>query len=89
MYQTSEVFNGEILKTSRRFKARITTGEKIFQDEILTMTINLGSCGDTAFSFGTVFSSYAEIVLADTGQFLAGQELFIEIGLYLQDNTIE
>lgn len=89
MYQTSEVFNGEILKTSRRFKARITTGKKIFQDEILTMTINLGSCGDTAFSFGTVFSSYAEIVLADTGQFLAGQELFIEIGLYLQDNTIE
>lgn len=89
MYQTSEVFNGEILKTSRRFKARITMGEKIFQDEILTMTINLGSCGDTAFSFGTVFSSYAEIVLADTGQFLAGQELFIEIGLYLQDNTIE
>ena len=89
MYQTSEVFNGEILKTSRRFKARITTGEKIFQDEILTMTINLGSCGDTAFSFGTVFSSYAEIVLADTGQFLAGQELFIEIGLYLQNNTIE
>lgn len=85
MYQTSEVFNGEILKTSRRFKARITMGEKIFQDEILTMTINLGSCGDTAFSFGTVFSSYAEIVLADTGQFLAGQELFIEIGLYLQD----
>lgn len=89
MYQTSELFNGEILKTSRRFKARITTGEKIFQDEILTMTINLGSCGDTAFSFGTVFSSYAEIVLADTGQFLAGQELFIEIGLYLQNNTIE
>lgn len=89
MYQTSEVFNGEILKTSRRFKARITMGEKIFQDEILTMTINLGSCGDTAFSFGTVFSSYAEIVLADIGQFLAGQELFIEIGLYLQDNTIE
>ena len=89
MYQTSEVFNGEILKTSRRFKARITTGEKIFQDEILTMTINLGSCGDTAFSFGTVFSSYAEIVLADTGQFLAGQELFIEIGLYLPNNTIE
>lgn len=85
MYQTSEVFNGEILKTSRRFKARITMGEKIFQDEILTMTINLGSCGDTAFSFGTVFSFYAEIVLADTGQFLAGQELFIEIGLYLQD----
>lgn len=89
MYQTSEVFNGEILKTSRRFKARITTGEKIFQDEILTMAINLGSCGDTAFSFGTVFSSYAEIVLADTGQFLAGQELFIEIGLYLPNNTIE
>lgn len=89
MYQTSEVFNNEILKTSRRFKARITTGEKIFQDEILTMTINLGSCGDTAFSFGTVFSSYAEIAIADTGQFLAGQELFIEIGLYLQDNTIE
>lgn len=89
MYQTSELFNGEILKTSRRFKARITTGEKIFQDEILIMTINLGSCGDTAFSFGTVFSSYAEIMLADTGQFLAGQELFIEIGLYLQDNTIE
>lgn len=89
MYQTSEAFNSEILNTSRRFKARITVDDKTYQDEILTIVVNLGSCGDTAFSFGTVFSSYAEIALIDIGQLLAEQEMFVEIGLYLPDGTIE
>ena len=89
MYQTPEAFNSEILNTSRRFRARITVDGKTYQDEILTIVANLGSCGDTAFSFGTVFSSYAEIALVDIGQLLAEQEMFVEIGLYLPDGTIE
>lgn len=89
MYQPSEEFITELNKTSRTFKARITSGNDVLKEEIKTILLTMGSCGADTFAIGSVFASYADITLSATNVSLAGREILIELGLILPDETID
>lgn len=89
MVNTSESYNVAIKALSRRFQARITVGVNSFADEIRTIVQTAGSCGEDSFSIGTVFASYVDVTLSMAECSFMGKEVFIEIGLYLPDGTLE
>ena len=89
MYSATSAFDVQVKKTSRQFKARLTTGKEVIQKSVVSLAATLGSCGDTAFSFGTVFSGYIEAEIATEDITLADKELFAEIGLVLADGSLE
>ena len=89
MYSATSTFDAQVKKTSRQFKARLTIGKEVIQKSVVSLAATLGSCGDTAFSFGTVFSGYIEAEIATEDITLANKELFAEIGLVLADGSLE
>jgi hypothetical protein len=78
-----------IAGNGRTFKARITAGRNVLDSVIKKITFTYGSCGAEAYSFGSVFSSYADITLSELDISLADQEMFIEVGVVLSNENVE
>lgn len=79
------VINGD----GRTFKARITVDGQIITDSIKRILFTYGTCGASAFAFGSVFKSCAEIILSGVETTLADREMLIEVGPVLPDGSIE
>ncbi len=89
MYQPTDTFVAKLEQTSRQFRARITGVGINLQNEINSITITMGGCPEEAFTIGSVFGSYADVVLSANTSSLSGKEILIEFGLVLEDGTIE
>lgn len=89
MVTASEQFEETIKRSSRRFKAKIIYDDNEIDEGISSAIVESGSCGADSFTVGCVFSSYATITLKDTTVQLTGKEIELQIGLYLDDETIE
>lgn len=79
------VINGD----GRTFKARITVNGQIITDSIKRILFTYGTCGASAFAFGSVFKSYAEITLSELELSVVDKEMLIEVGPVLPDGSIE
>lgn len=82
MINTTAEFAAVIGKTSRTFQARLLEGSTILGGEIRRATVHIGSCGTSAFAPGAVFSSYAEIVIAEPGITFEGRALKLQLGVH-------
>lgn len=89
MITASEQFEDVIKRLSRRFKAKILYDDNEIDEGISSAIVESGSCGGDSFTVGCVFSSYATIVLKDQTVQLAGKEIELQVGLYLDDESIE
>lgn len=89
MYQPSEKFLQELNKKNRTFRARITSGSDTLKEEIRSVIVTMGSCGSDTFAIGSVFSSYADIVLSSNNVQLSDKEIGIEFGILFPDGELE
>ena len=89
MFKSSEQFGEVIKRLSRRFKAKILYDNNEIDEGISSAIVESGSCGADSFTVGCVFSSYATITLKDPTVQLAGKEIELHVGLYLDDESIE
>lgn len=89
MLATSEQFEDIIKRLSRRFKAKILYDDNEIDEGISSAIVESGSCGADSFAVGCVFSSYTTITLKDPTVQLAGKEIELQVGLYLDDELIE
>lgn len=81
MITATEEFAAAIGRSSRSFRARLLEGSTVLGGEIRRATVHLGSCGASAFTPGAVFSSYAEIVVAEPGLTFEGRSLKLQLGV--------
>ena len=90
MYQTSAAYNEMIGRETRTFLARITfDDESVIDNGIRQATIVSGSCGSEMFTVGAAFSGYANLTIIDPEIDLTDQEFLLEIGLVLDDESVE
>lgn len=87
MLNVSENAATVINSDGRTFKARITVDGQIITDSIKRILFTYGTCGASAFAFGSVFKSCAEIVLSELDISLADKEMLIEIGVLINTNV--
>lgn len=86
----SNAFTAKMRETLRTWVPRMTINGVEIEGDIQTgMTINKGSCGTEAFSVGAVFVPYITASIKDCNTLVQDQELFLEMGLKLDDGTIE
>lgn len=88
MYQATQEFISALNMDRRTFRARLSAGDDMLQEEIRSITLTSGSCGADTFTIGAVFAAYADINLSPTSVLLAGREFFMEMGLLLSDGTV-
>lgn len=88
MITTTTAFNTRLQEDSRTFKARFLNNGSVLDVGIKNITINKGACGET-FSVGSVYSSYIEVALDECDEALENKELQLQIGLLLDDGSVE
>ena len=87
----SESYIERIGELSREFRARLSFSDTqdVVSDEIQSMQFTFGTCGAETFTIGSVFISYVTATVAKTDLQIAGQEFTPEIGLVIDDETVE
>lgn len=96
MITTSTIFNERIKSSSRTFRARFklvqSVGEPegwpVLDCEVKKVVIRKGACAER-FSPGTVFVPYINAEISNTSVSIENEELLLQIGLLLDDGTIE
>ena len=91
MYENiSEACKNAIAKSSRKFIARLVDGENVYENikSIKSIKLDTGSSSDGVISIGSTVSSSIEIIL-DTEASLSGRKVELQIGVILEDDTVE
>ena len=81
MISTTSEYDAALSRTSRSFRCRLMEGNTALGGEIRRATVHIGSCGTSSFTPGAVFSSYAEITVAEPGLTFEGRALQLQIGI--------
>ena len=90
MKQVSTKFQNKMQENLRSWVPRMTiNGTEISGDIQTGLTINLGSCGAEEFNIGTVFIPSITATISDCSTVLQNKEIKLEMGLVLDDGTIE
>lgn len=89
MIQTSAEFESVIGRETRTFLARMVFGTFTLSEEIRQITIHMGNADGEAFIDGAAYSSHVDISMNISNADITGQEFRLEIGLLLDDNTVE
>lgn len=89
MIQTSALFSQKIAESSRQFRAKLLDNGAEVPGTIRSITINKGACGEETFSVGSVYSSYVELVMDECDVALQDKEVQLQIGIVLDDGTVE
>ena len=89
MINSSAAFAGEIAKSSRHFRARLFYNNTEISGTVRKVTVRLGSCGESSFKIGAVYSSQIEVTLDTTSADLQGKELRLDIGVQLPDESYD
>lgn len=89
MIQTSADFENVINRETRTFLARMVFGTFTLSEEIRQITICMGNADGEAFIDGAAYSSHVNISMNISNTDITGQEFRLEIGLLLDDETVE
>ena len=89
MINTSQLFSSKIAESTRQLSARLMYGTEEISGAIRSVQITSGACGEGNFTVGTVFSSYIEVVIDECKDALEDKELLLQIGLLIDDETVE
>ena len=90
MKQVSTKFQNKMQENLRSWVPRMTiNGTEISGDIQAGLTISLGSCGAEEFNIGTVFIPSITATISDCSTVLQNKEIKLEMGLVLEDGTIE
>jgi len=89
MIETSALFAEKIAESSRQFRAKLLDQGADVPGTIRSITINKGACGEEAFSVGSVYSSYIELVMDECTVALQDKELELQLGVVLDDDSVE
>ena len=90
MKQVTDTYLAKMEDTLRTYIPRLTIDGVELDGELQTgMTINFGSCGSEAFSIGSVFIPSISASIFECSTKLQDKELFLEMGLVLDDETVE
>ena len=86
----SQEFIEVVNRPSRHFAARFTRGDSSAVDiTVYNIVSTSGTCGSDSVSVGCAFASYIEVSATYSAALLEGEELFLELGLLLDDGTYE
>ena len=89
MISASSAFAEQINSDVRSFSARfLYSGEEIGGD-IKELTVNKGTGCDSAFTVGSLYSSYITATIVGCTMALQDKELELQFGVWLPDETIE
>lgn len=73
---------------TRTFQARLLLGDTPITGDIRSLSVNKGSCGESDFVPGSVYSSYIDVTIDGCNQKLEGKELKCQIGTVVGE-TVE
>lgn len=65
---------------TRTFQARLLLGDTPITGDIRSLSVNKGSCGESDFVPGSVYSSYIDVTIDGCNQKLEGKELKCQLG---------
>ena len=89
MINTSELFSSKIAESTRQFRARLMYRGKEISGAIRSVQITSGACSEGNFAVGIVFSPYIEVVIDECKDAFEGRELLLQIGVVVDDETVE
>lgn len=89
MINASELFSSKIAESTRQLSARLMYDTEEISGAIRSVQITSGACGEGNFTVGAVFSSYIEVVIDECEDALENKELLLQIGLLVDDETVE
>lgn len=88
MITTSNAFKECVRRSSRSFRARFLKDGEPIDCEIKKIVVRKGACAEK-FSPGTVFASYINAEVLNIDVSIENEELLLQIGLLLDDGTVE
>lgn len=91
MKRTSEAFNLKMQDTLRTYRPRMTIdGVELIGSACDGLTIKLGTCGsDNSLVGGVVYVPSFSATIAECGTVIQNKEIKLEMGLYMDDDSIE
>ena len=89
MIQVSEQAAAVIESDSRKFRSRFLLSGTAISGEVRSVKTHKGSCGETQFAPGMIFSSYLDVVLDYCQESLEGKELLYQIGVVIDEENTE
>ncbi len=89
MIKVSDLAAKAISASSRTFLSRFLHNGTEISGDVRSVITYKGSCGESAFTPGAVYSSYIDVVIDNCQESLSGKELTYQIGVVIDENTTE
>lgn len=81
MIESSTLFDEKLKEDARSFLARFCVNGTEVSGDVVTITVNKGSCGSSDFALGTIYCPYIEAMLDGCNEELEGKELLLQFGI--------
>ena len=85
----TDAFTEKLSEPSRHFRATIYENGTPLDLDVISIRFVTGTCGGSSLAVGCAFAAMAEFKIRYTDLELEGKELFVELGLLLDDGTYE
>lgn len=85
----SSEFLEVLARPSRHFAARFKDNGTVIDLNIKNMKVTTGTCGGSKLAVGCAYAAYIDVTAVYTDLLLEGKELFLELGLLLDDDSYE
>ena len=89
MIKVSALAERAISANSRTFLSRFLHNGAEISGDVRSVITYKGSCGESAFTPGTIYSSYIDVVIDNCQEALSGKELTYQIGVVIDENATE
>lgn len=85
----TDAFTEKLSEPSRHFRTTIYENDTPLDLDVISIRFVTGTCGGSSLAVGCAFAAMAEFKIRYTDLELEGKELFVELGLLLDDGTYE
>lgn len=85
----TDAFTEKLSEPSRHFRTIIYENDTPLDLDVISIRFVTGTCGGSSLAVGCAFAAMAEFKIRYTDLELEGKELFVELGLLLDDGTYE
>lgn len=90
MIQATNAFIAKVQQESRRFAARFLLNNTVLDCSFRSLVVHKGCASeDDGFTIGTCYSSYVEAVVYGLADIIDNEELQMQIGVVLDDDSID
>ena len=89
MIKVSDLAAKAISANSRTFLSRFLHNGAVISGDVRSVITHKGSCGESTFTPGAIYSSYIDVVIDNCKESLSGKELTYQIGVVIDENTTE